>query len=361
MDFLKVCVVVILTLVCNFAASEENFRPKATFDGKIRKTDDGRFKAYMIPPYKTNHASFLELLPNGDLLLAWFSGTKEGRDNVSIVISRLKNGTDQWNKAELVARREGYSNQNPVLFFDNRTKLLHLFHSQQPATTDHLTEYDANVWTQNSTDLGMTWSPPYDVFSRNSSFDRNRVFHRLNGEWAIPMYYAVKDNSKQYSVFKSTTDGIMWNETIFNNSFYLVQPSVIRPQPGKPTLVVYYRDRRHQNIYKAVSADDGATWTAPQPTSFPNNNAGIQARALLNQHIVIVYNPTHDDRHPLRISLSEDGGITWPYSRDLESGPGPRYSYPCILQTADEYIHVSYTYNRDTIKYVKFMEDWIKK
>ena len=144
----------------------------------------------MIPPFETNHASFLELLPNGDMLLAWFSGTKEGRDNVSIVISRLKNGTDQWSKATLVARREGYSNQNPVLYYDNKTKILHLFHSQQPATTKHLTEYDANVWTQNSTDMGMTWSPPYDVFSKNASFDRNRVFHRLNGEWALPMYYA---------------------------------------------------------------------------------------------------------------------------------------------------------------------------
>ena len=167
------------------------------FAGKIRETSDGRFKAYMIPPFKTNHASFLELLPNGDMLLAWFSGEKEGKNDVSIVISRLKNGTDQWSKATLVARREGYSNQNPVLYYDNKTKILHLFHSQQPASIDSsyddylkLPEYLANVWTQNSTDMGMTWSPPYDVFSKNASFDRNRVFHRLNGEWALPMYYA---------------------------------------------------------------------------------------------------------------------------------------------------------------------------
>ena len=145
------------------------------------------------------------------------------------------------------------------------------------------------------------------------------------------------------------------------DSNYLVQPSVIRPQPGNSTLFVYYRDRRAQHIYTAESSDDGQTWTAPEKTIFPNNNAGIQARTLLNQHIVLVYNPTTADRHPLRISLSEDGGKTWPYYRDLETGDGPEYSYPCILQTADEWIHISYTFNRQTIKYVKIKEDWIKE
>ena len=145
------------------------------------------------------------------------------------------------------------------------------------------------------------------------------------------------------------------------DSNYLVQPSVIRPTPGKETLFVYFRDRRAGHIYKSESADDGEEWSSPEKTEFPNNNAGIQARTLLNQHIVLVYNPTNHARHPIRISLSEDGGKTWPYYRDLKSGEGPEYSYPCILQTSDEYIHVSYAYNRATIKYVKFMEDWIKK
>lgn len=54
--------------------------------------------------------------------------------------------------------------------------------------------------------------------------------------------------------------------------------------------------------------------------------------------------------------------------QDIQPKPGGslsaasvEYSYPTVLQTSDGYIHVTYTYNRETIKYVKFMESWIYK
>ena len=126
-------------------------------------------------------------------------------------------------------------------------------------------------------------------------------------------------------------------------------------------LITYFRDRNAEWIYQATSTDEGKTWSKPSKTTLPNNNSGIQATVLQSGNIALVYNPTHSERYPLRISLSEDGGKTWQCSRDLETGKsGNEYSYPSILQSPDNYIHVSYTYNRDTIKYVKFKEDWIK-
>lgn len=110
-----------------------NADPK--FDGVLRNVSDGTMEAYMIPPFASNHASFIEPLPNGDLVMAWFSGTSEGESNVAIVFSHLKNNSDQWSKAQVVSQRKGYSNQNPVLFHDNKTDVLYLFHSQQEAKT----------------------------------------------------------------------------------------------------------------------------------------------------------------------------------------------------------------------------------
>ena len=44
--------------------------------------------------------------------------------------------------------------------------------------------------------------------------------------------------------------------------------------------------------------------------------------------------------------------------RSLETDPG-EYSYPCIIQTGDGRIHVTYTYRRYSIKHVEFNEDWL--
>ena len=179
----------------------------ALLPGKVRKTSDGRYEAYLVPPAAANHASFLELLPGGELVLAWFSGTAEGADNCSIVVARLPSGGDQWSNASLVSRRPGYSNQNPVLFLDSSGKVrntptqsplspslqvLYLFHSQQPAAPGEprSAEAWANIWELESSDGGISWTTPRDVFTKNGSFDRNRIVYSLRGDWLFPIYYS---------------------------------------------------------------------------------------------------------------------------------------------------------------------------
>ena len=137
------------------------------------------------------------------------------------------------------------------------------------------------------------------------------------------------------------------------NTSFLVQPSIIRLEPGKPLLRVYFRDRRAAWIYTALSTDDGKTWETPHRTNLPNNNAGIQAIVLQSDKVAIVFNDmqgqtSHNLRNVLAIGLSSDGGATFPIQRLLENrtseeigvaGIGPStcecYSYPTALQTTD--------------------------
>jgi hypothetical protein len=77
-----------------------------------------------------NHASTLEVLPDGSLVAAWFSGEKEEASGCAIVFAKLPAGTSTWSTAATLSKRDGFSNQNPVLFYDNTTSVLHLFHSQ---------------------------------------------------------------------------------------------------------------------------------------------------------------------------------------------------------------------------------------
>jgi len=111
----------------------------------------------------------------------------------------------------------------------------------------------------------------------------------------------------------------------------------------------------------------------------PNNNAGIEGNTLLSGNLVMVFNPQTSGRDPLAIAVSEDNGRTWPHQRLLQQGNSDEgrsnsplstrrrskskneFSYPTVLQTADGKIHVMYTYDRATIKYVQVDEAWISQ
>lgn len=184
-----------LWLTCTFFLVVQTIELEE-YDGVVRPTGDGRYEAYMIPPYRSNHASFLEVLPTGDLLMAWFSGVAEGANQCSIVLARLPKGSAQWSKAVLVSRRDGYSNQNPVLYYNRQKAGLYLFHSQQPASGQFRAELlnseeKAHIWMLQSVGgTGMNWTAPKLVFGKNGSFDRNRIILSLENDWIYPIYYA---------------------------------------------------------------------------------------------------------------------------------------------------------------------------
>ncbi len=178
--------------------------------GKIRDVGGGRMDAYMIPPDRSNHASFLEIMPqSGVLVMAWFSGTSEGEDKCSIVVAHLPANSSQWSNATLVSRRDGYSNQNPVLYYDNTTSphRLNLFHSQQKATLTgggggggikeeinvSNREDNSHIWMCESVDQsGLKWSEPTEIFTKDGSFDRNRIVPSATGGLIYPIYYSGK-------------------------------------------------------------------------------------------------------------------------------------------------------------------------
>ena len=146
---------------------------------------------------------------------------------------------------------------------------------------------------------------------------------------------------------------------------------------------VWFRDRNEEHIYVATSHDDARTFSKPVPSGLPNPNVGIEANVLIrsdyyaqnssNTAVVLVFNDynksnvTKYGRTPLNIALSYDGGVSWPFIKTLQetndgekAGPGVEFSYPSVLQTDDGYIHVSYTYDRETIKYRRVTEEWIR-
>ena len=359
-------------------ATPQTPTPGATtkYDGEFRASvRPGVEEAYLPILFRSSHAANLIKLQNGDLLCFWFSGAREGESNVGIVMSRLAKGSQQWSKTVEIDHQEGRSFQNPVAFQVSGGRLW-LLHTSQAAGQG---QTNAEVLFLTSDDAGETWTAPEPLFTQPGSFIRHPPILLSKKKWFLPMYYTPTRNitdgaESHYSAVKITSDGgKSWTECKVPQSNGLVQQSVVRIANGR--FVGFFRSRYADFIYKDTSAN-GCDWTAPLPTRLPNNNASVQVAVLRDRSLVIAFNnssagttrgkPTTSVRKPLSIAVSRDGGNTWPWVRDIETGnsAGDRdeeYSYPSLLQDGTGKIIVAYTYRREAIKVVRFDEEWIKQ
>ena len=105
-------------------------------------------------------------------------------------------------------------------------------------------------------------------------------------------------------------------------------------------------------ICVADSQDEGITWTQARPIGLPNPNSGIDVVRLKDGRFVMIYNHTSKGRTPLNLAVSGDGDDWTPFHA-LESDPG-EYSYPAMVQGADQSLHITYTWQRKRIKYVNW-------
>jgi predicted neuraminidase len=362
--------------------------------------DAGRADAFIPSLGDEDHAPSLAFLANGDLLCVWFAGSAEGAGDVSIGMARLPAGASRWDEPRFVTESRDRSEQNPSLFAAPDGELWLLFTSQATRGMPRA-EWDRRKaageveglypmqWTSEirrrvSTDDGRTWGPVETFVERPGSFCRHPPLVLDDGAWLHPMYYSLEAGGRHgddHSVVRISEDsGATWAEHPIPRSKGRVHPSIV--DLGGSELVAFFRSRAADRIYASRSADNGRTWTEPERTPLPNNNASIQAAGLRSGRIAMVFNhfSANDDpdtpvwptrRYPLTIALSEDGGRTWPHMRHIDPGDGFFGSeneplnrvcaYPSLVQGPDDAIDVAYSYRgRQCIKHVRVTEDWIR-
>lgn len=389
--------------------------PALIIDGAVAPAagDAARLQAMLPTSRPQNHASNLLPLPNGDLLCVWFAGTQEGVADISILQSRLPAGSRQWTPAVQLSNDPDRSEQNPILFLAPSGVLWLIWTAQASGNQD-----TAVVRYRQSADLGLTWGEIGTLFSTPGTFVRQPPVVTSSGKWLLPIFYCRTRPGEKWvgnhdvSAVKISEDqGRTWREVAVPQSTGCVHMNIVPLPDGR--LLALYRSRWADFIYASHSNDDGESWSAPQPTELPNNNSSIQVTALHDGQLALVYNAMsaagaterraslydeiedenrHNDqsnvltdevavereafwgapRAPMTLALSPDGGRTWPWRRNLDEGDGycmtnnsekklnREFSYPSITQSEDGALHVSYTYFRQAIKYVRVSEAWVK-
>jgi predicted neuraminidase len=209
-----------------------------------------------------------------------------------------------------------------------------------------------------SEDKGQTWSTPVKLPDGIYGPIKNKPIQLANGDLLCPT--STEHDGWKVQVESTPDLGKTWTNTGDLNDgkrIGAIQPSLLQHPGGQLQMLC-----RTQNefISEAWSSDQGKTWSEMKMIDLPNPNSGIDAVTLKDGRHLLVYNPTNGewgDRVPLTLAVSADGK-SWTDVLELESLSNPEttkndeYSYPSIIQTEDELVHIVYTWNRKTVKYV---------
>ena len=322
-------------------------------------------------PFASCHASTHVHMGNGEVLVAWFGGTKEGAPDVAIWISRRGQG-GQWTAPEIAADEPRIPHWNPVLFRagDGRIVLYYKTGHKIATWSTKLIE---------SLDEASTWSVPRELVSGDRG-GRGPVKNKpilLNSGRILAPASSEGDDWNGF-VDYSDDDGRSWHqsETVPLNRYKeapgeaplersdipvtpqsftgkgVIQPTLWEMESGAVGMLLRSTTGW---IMRSASVDGGATWSTGKPTELPNNNSGIDLAKSESGTIALAYNPVGENwgpRTPLQVVLSHDDGTTWTDKLVLEDAPG-EYSYPAVVSSGSGF-SATYTWKRERIAYVEF-------
>ncbi len=339
--------------------------------------------------------------PNGDLVAAFFGGTKERNPDCVIWVCRKPKGAKEWTDPVIaadgvfdlsdptiaLAGLSGINSEttpatagpigpnfkgdvsnarrkacwNPVLFQIPGQKEIMLFFKIGSKVADW------TGWVTRSSDGGRTWSQREPLPEGILGPIKNKPEY-INGRIISPS--SREGNGWRAWIEMSDDNGKTWRSTgalpsdsafLTNNQeklqpIYAIQPSILRLSDGRIQIMCRTRNAR---IATAFSSDNGDTWTPVTLTDLPNNNSGTDAVTMKDGRHVLIFNDfatikgtPKGVRTPLSVAVSVDDGANWENVATVEDSPVSQYSYPSIIQGRDGKLHAIYTWRRQRIKHV---------
>ncbi len=383
-----------------------------TLSGQAQSTvtSNAIIQQELVFPFQDEHThgSSIVQLPNGDLLAAWFQGNGERTaDDVRIMGARQKKGATTWSVPFLMADTKGIPDCNPVLFLNKEGKLFLFWIAVQANQWEYsIIRFRTSVNFMTEGAPAWNWQDdillkPDDSFALEAAKKFKEMDNQNHG-WAgyarkyddqiieaskekmkrsfgwmtriqpitlksgrilLPLY---SDGLNMSMVAISDDNGETWRPSLPIVGRGPIQPALAVRKSGE--IVAYMRDSGDApaRVWVSTSGDQGESWSLAKKTEIPNE-ASVEIAALKNGQWVFFGNDIDDGRYKLSLYLSNDEGLTWNKKEVIEYAADKKgsFSYPCLIQTTDGLIHITYSYSfgsgKKSIKHIVVDPERVKR
>jgi len=321
---------------------------------------------FEYPPFLSCHGSTIVRNNDGDYVVAWFAGMKEGWSDTAIWWCQSKDG--HWTKPSVAAKVAPVAHWNPVLHLD-RDGIRMFFKVGRWVDSWDTWEcrlVDGN-WTQptqmESVDVNFGRITPGPVRGKMVTTHRGTLLAPSSVEKYASAVKSPTNVIWSSVVHRSENGGFSWLTQLIpfpRSSGQLggiIQPSLWNSAPGVTSALIRSTTGF---LWRSETLDDGMTWTEAYKTEIPNPNSAVDIVTIDDQLMVIAYNPVSGNwtqRTPLTVAFSNLKGEDFHCPVNIEDNPFRSFGYPSIINIPGG-IAMTYTWLRRNIAFVEMKIDY---
>ena len=363
------------------------------------------------------HAASVAETGGGNLIAAWFAGSREGGRDVTIKSTRFNASTNKWSDEVILAtpwNTQSATNRwvkklgNPVITLAPNGRLW-LFYVSVAAGGWAASAIN----TIHSDDLGSSWSQPKRLittpFVNISTLVKSAPIYYQDGTMALPIYHELM--GKFAEILHLDQQGKVLNKTRITHNKYSLQPVLLPSIDKHPTLALMRNAGKDKMLLASISNDNGESWQPSHHQSIPNPNSALAAIRRSDDSLLAALNNTKDGRNKLALAYCPENGENWKEINVLEEHKPDRiskkqympmlendffssinktikkeaietwanfeenidirmckeagckfsYDYPYLIKAKNGRYHLVYSWNKSFIKHVSFNDAWLEQ
>jgi len=294
----------------------------------------------------------IERTKNGRIFLCFYSGgTKEGVGNYAVIV-KSENGKDFGEPVAAVKKEGDFRCFDPVLWTDPLGRLWFIWNVMP----------GEEVWAVLCDDPDaeeLTWGKEFYI-GRGVMLNKPTVL--TSGEWLFPIAIWKPDVTRTLTnlralgireddvpgsyVYKTSDNGKSFERLGYAdvNDRSFDEHMVLEKKNGALMMLV----RTKYGIGVSCSYDRGINWSKGENSGLGGPCSRFFVRRLSSGRVLLINHFKNKGRSHLAAFLSEDDGITYPYSLLLDERAG--VSYPDAAEGEDGYIYITYDRSRGCFK-----------